>query len=86
MYNFFSYSIDKKIFWTGIESAPKDGAELQPKPFELTGDLQVCFANRFRVYDKLLNGFLSKALPNYVSLDRAIRSNQIGRKCQQAHA
>lgn len=70
MYNFFSYSIDEKIFWTGIESAPTECAELQPKPFELTGDLQVSFANRFRVYDKLLTGFLDKAVPSYVSQDR----------------
>lgn len=69
MYNFFSYSIDEKIFWTGIESAPKEG-DLQPKPFQLTGDLQVCFANRFAVYDKLLSGFLDKAKPSYVSQDR----------------
>ncbi len=69
--NFFSYSINDDIFWGGMEfhghpEATK-GLEL---PFELTGALEIKFSNRFRYYDVLVEGLLSKAHFELISQDK----------------
>ena len=59
-FNFFSYSINDAIFWGGMAGAA-NGMPKREKPFELTGDMAITFANRFNFYDKLVEGLLSEA-------------------------
>ena len=40
------------------------------KPFELKGDLEIVFKNRFKFYDKLVEGLLQKAKFDYISQDK----------------
>ncbi len=69
--NFVSYSIDEKIFWGGMAfDGQTDKANQIKKPFELTGDLEISFKNRFRFYDKFVEGLLSKAHFEFISQDR----------------
>lgn len=60
--NFYSYSINEKIFWGGIVPAVK--------PFELKGDLEISFENRFHYYDCYVEGLLSKSTFKYISQDK----------------
>lgn len=63
--NFYSYSIDDKIFWGGM-----GGMAPEKLPFSLTGDMEIRFENRFRYYDCLVENLLSKAPFEYVSQDK----------------
>ena len=68
-FNFFSYSINDAIFWGGMAGS-LHGVPQGKKPFELTGDLAVTFANRFNYYDKLVEGLLSKNRFDFISQDK----------------
>lgn len=68
-FNFFSYSINDAIFWGGMAGSIKGVPEVE-KPFELSGDLAVTFANRFSYYDKLVEGLLSKTHFEFISQDK----------------
>ena len=68
-FNFFSYSINDAIFWGGM-AGDVNGEPKREKPFELTGDMAITFANRFNFYDKLVEGLLSKAKFEYISQDK----------------
>ena len=65
-FNNFSYSINDTIFWGGMFGNQVEG-EL---PFELKGDLEITFANRFHYYDLFVEEFLSKAPFEIMSWDR----------------
>ncbi len=69
--NFFSYSINEKIFWGGMSFDGKDKVmqEIVP-PFPLTGDLAIKFENRFHFYDVLVEHLLSQAKFDYISQDK----------------
>ncbi len=69
--NFFSYSIDEKIFWGGMTFDGKDDlAKDITSPFALTGDLAIKFENRFNFYDVLVEHLLSQAKFDYISQDK----------------
>ena len=68
-FNFFSYSINDAIFWGGMAGSIH-GAPDAEKPFELKGDLEIVFKNRFKFYDKLVEGLLQKAKFDYISQDK----------------
>ncbi len=69
--NFFSYSINEDIFWGGMELHGKDGeSQKYSLPFELTGELEVKFKNRFNFYGKLVDGLLSREDFEFISQDR----------------
>ena len=60
--NFFSYSINDEIFWGGMAFHGHPGAlDAMQLPFSLTGEMEIKFENRFRYYDRLVEGLLSKA-------------------------
>lgn len=63
--NFYSYSINEDIFWGGMGGVSPDRL-----PFELKGDMEIVFENRFRYYDCLVENLLSKASFEYVSQDK----------------
>ncbi len=69
--NFFSYSINPEIFWGGMafHENPELAAGLE-LPFALEGDMAITFANRFRYYDVLVEGLLSKAHFELISQDK----------------
>ena len=50
-FNFFSYSINDAIFWGGMAGAA-NGEPKREKPFELTGDMAITFANRFNFFER----------------------------------
>ena len=68
-FNFFSYSIGDDIFWYGMANSFAKKPNLK-KPFELKGDLAVTFKNRFKFYDKLVDGLTTKAKFGYLSQDK----------------
>ncbi len=69
--NFFSYSINDGIFWGGMAfHEHPDGLQRVKTPFELTGELEIKFKNRFKFYDKLTEGLISKAHFEYISQDK----------------
>lgn len=63
--NFYSYSINDAIFWGGMA-----GIAPERLPFQLTGDMEITFTNRFTYYDCLVEGLLSKANFEFVSQDK----------------
>ncbi len=69
--NFFSYSANDAIFWGGMafHEHPENMQKLD-LPFSLTGDMEITFANRFRFYDVLVEGLLSKAHFELISQDK----------------
>lgn len=69
--NFFSYSINDEIFWGGMAFHGHPGAlDTMELPFSLTGELEIKFENRFRYYDRLVEGLLSKAPFEVISQDK----------------
>lgn len=64
-FNFFSYSINDQWFWGG-----QGAEERKDVPFSLTGDMEILFKNRFRYYDVLVEGLLSKAHFEFLSQDK----------------
>ena len=69
--NFFSYSISDEIFWGGMAFDGHPGAlDALELPFPLTGEMAVKFENRFRYYDRLIEGLLSKAPFEIISQDK----------------
>jgi len=64
--NLYSYSITEQIFWCGTA----ESAIPKVKPFELVGNLEIKFENRFRFYEKLVDGLLSQSNFSFISQDR----------------
>lgn len=65
-FNNISYSINDTIFWGGMFGNQVEGE----MPFQLTGDLEISFANRFNYYNVFVEEFLSKASFELMSWDR----------------
>ncbi len=69
--NFFSYSINEDIFWGGMAFHGHPGAAKGLQlPFDLTGDMAITFQNRFRFYDVLVEGLLSRTHFELISQDK----------------
>ncbi|MBO5079128.1 MAG: hypothetical protein J6B67_05545 [Oscillospiraceae bacterium] len=69
--NFFSYSINDEIFWGGMAFHGHPGVlDAMELPFSLTGEMEIKFENRFRYYDRLVEGLLSKAPFEVISQDK----------------
>ena len=65
-FNNVSYSINEQMFWGGVHGNEIEGE----KPFELKGNLEISFENRFKYYDVFVEEFLSKAPFKIMSWDR----------------
>ena len=65
--NHVSYSINEAIFWGGYLGHDKMEEE---KPFELKGELEISFKNRFNYYNVLVEELFSKASFEIMSWDR----------------
>ena len=65
--NNISYSINNAIFWGGYLGLEETEGEL---PFDLKGDLELTFKNRFNYYDLFVEELLSKASFEFMSWDR----------------
>lgn len=63
--NFYSYSINEGIFWSGM-----CGIVPEKVPFELKGDMAISFENRFRFYDCLVENLYSREKFEFMSQDK----------------
>lgn len=63
--NTYSYTINEDLFWeTNGDGGKKTG------PFELKGDLEITFDNRFNYYDLFVSEYLKRAKQEFMSFDK----------------